>query len=275
MANIKRHTQFLLDREPGKEDAKLRYRIKWKGNIVAFNVGYRVSIDKWSPETQRCKNSTTHGRNKVSASDINKAIQQIEDAVTEVFREFEATNTVPSADEFRHAFRVRAGKESSNAQVATISAICEKFIQVKGRENSWTSQTVTKINTVQKHLIECLGDIPANSITTEMMSRVIDFLIVNDHRNTTIAKDLNVIKWILRWARHNGYYDGDIHLSFKPKLKGINGRLKEVIYLSWDELTHLYSMQIGSLALSNVRDVFCFCCFTGLRYSDVAKLKKR
>jgi len=274
MVQIKRHTQFLLDREPGKDDAKLRYRIKWYGNIVAFNVGYRVNTEKWSAETQRCKNSTTHGKNKVSASDINKAIQQMEDIVAEVFRDFESTNTIPTADEFRHAYRVRAGKERSQAEIATISAICEKFIQVKGRENSWTPQTVTKINTVKKHLTDCLGDIPVNNLTTGMMSQIIDFLILNGHRNTTIAKDLNVIKWILRWARHNGYYEGDIHLSFKPKLKGINGRLREVIYLTWDELTHLYSMQIESLALSNVRDVFCFCCFTGLRYSDVATLKK-
>ncbi|MDR0682551.1 MAG: hypothetical protein LBG15_12000 [Dysgonamonadaceae bacterium] len=47
--NIKRICQFLLDKEPGKSDAKLRYRIKWNNNknIVACNVGYRVDIDKW------------------------------------------------------------------------------------------------------------------------------------------------------------------------------------------------------------------------------------
>lgn len=69
-------------------------------------------------------------------------------------------------------------------------------------------------------------------------------------------------------------YSGDVHLSFKPKLKGISGRLREVIYLSWDELKSLYDMKIESRSLSSVRDVFCFCCFTGLRYSDVATLKK-
>ena len=46
--NIKRVCQFLLDKESGKPDAKLRYRIKWNNNrnIVAFNVGYRVDIAK-------------------------------------------------------------------------------------------------------------------------------------------------------------------------------------------------------------------------------------
>lgn len=55
---------FLLDKEKGKEDAKLRLRVRWGKNIVAFNVGFRVDINKWSLETQRCKNNTTHGKKK-------------------------------------------------------------------------------------------------------------------------------------------------------------------------------------------------------------------
>lgn len=43
---IKYHAQFLLDKEKDNPSAKLRYRIKWNGIIVAFNVGYRVDIDK-------------------------------------------------------------------------------------------------------------------------------------------------------------------------------------------------------------------------------------
>ncbi|WFE85006.1 site-specific integrase [Parabacteroides chongii] len=33
-------------------------------------------------------------------------------------------------------------------------------------------------------------------------------------------------------------------------------------------------MEISNTRLAQVRDVFCFCCFTGLRYSDVYNLKK-
>lgn len=274
MIHIKRHTQFLLDKEPGKPDAKLRYRIKWNGNTVAFNVGFRVTLEKWSLETQRCKNGTTHGRSKTSASDINKAIQQIEDAANAVFYKYESSNAIPSAEEFRSSFKAQTGRTKKSERENTISALCEKFIQIKGRENSWTPQTITKVNTVKKHLVECFGDISADDLTNELMGDLIEFLLKNGHRNTTVAKDLNIIKWLLRWAKNNGYYSGDVHLSFSPKLKGISGRLREVIYLSWDELTNLYDLEVQSSALSQVRDVFCFCCFTGLRYSDVATLRK-
>jgi integrase len=65
------------------------------------------------------------------------------------------------------------------------------------------------------------------------------------------------------------------HVTFRPKLKGTDGNAKEVIYLEWEELLRLYSFDFSArLSLSAVRDVFCFCCFTGLRYSDVAKLRR-
>ncbi|MDF1561390.1 MAG: site-specific integrase, partial [Bacteroidales bacterium] len=132
MSQIKRHSQFLLDKEKEKPDAKLRYRIRWNGNTVAFNVGYRVAIDKWSLETQRCKNGTSHGKAKISASDINKAIQSMEDAVTAVFYDFESTNRIPTADQLRSAYNVSIGKEKSQEEKNSISFVANRFILRSG-----------------------------------------------------------------------------------------------------------------------------------------------
>lgn len=63
--NIKWYHIFLLDKEKDKQDAKLRFRVKWDKNIVAFNLGFRVDISKWSLETQRCKNGSTHGKKRL------------------------------------------------------------------------------------------------------------------------------------------------------------------------------------------------------------------
>lgn len=49
-----------------------------------------------------------------------------------------------------------------------------------------------------------------------------------------------------------------------------------MIFLTWDELTQLreYKIPESKEYLDRVRDVFLFCCFTGLRYSDVRNLKR-
>ena len=95
-------------------------------------------------------------------------------------------------------------------------------------------------------------------------------------RNTTIAKNLAFVRWFLRWAYNNEYYKGLLHNTYKPRLKGVDGNTKEVIHLTWDELIHLYGLPIPETKnyLARVRDVFCFCCFTSLRYSDVEKLRR-
>jgi integrase len=274
MVQIKRHTQFLLDKEKEKPDAKLRYRIRWNGNTVAFNVGYRITIDKWSLETQRCKNGTSHGKAKINAADINKAIQSMEDAITDIFYAFEAKGQTPTADELRSAYNVSIGKEKGPEERNSISFVSNQFILHSGGENAWTPSTIAKVKTITRHLIDVLGDIPVNNISEAELAKVSAGLIKTDHRNTTVTKNMKIAKWMFRWASRKGYYSGHAHEKFNPKLKGTSGKLQEIIYLTWAELMHLYNLPLKSSSQSNVRDVFCFCCFSGLRYSDVAKLKK-
>ncbi len=198
----------------------------------------------------------------------------MEDTVAGVFYEFESSDRIPTETELRSAYNVSIGKEKSPNEKNSISFVANKFILQAGSENAWTKGTITKVTTVTGHLAEILGDIPVNDIAETDLAKVMTSLLKDDHRNTTVTKDLKIIKWFLRWAKRNRYYSGDAHETFSPKLKGTSGKLKEIIFLSWSELLHLYRLELDNPADANVRDVFCFCCFTGLRYSDVAKLKK-
>lgn len=87
--NIKRNCIFLLNKEKDRPDAKLRYRIRWDGNIVSFNLGYRIDIDKWITEAQRCKNNTIHGKKKIHSGIINRDIQNFEDICNNIFFKYE------------------------------------------------------------------------------------------------------------------------------------------------------------------------------------------
>lgn len=95
-------------------------------------------------------------------------------------------------------------------------------------------------------------------------------------KNSTIDKNIAFVRWFLKWADKNGYYKGRSHETFRVKLKGTDGNLNELVYLSWDELMDLTNLEIpeNMPGVGRVRDVFCFCCFTSLRYSDVAKLRR-
>ncbi|MDR2026586.1 MAG: site-specific integrase [Prevotellaceae bacterium] len=270
--NIKRICQFLLDREHGKEDAKLRLRVKWNNskNIVAFNVGYRVDVEKWSVETQRCKNNTTHGKKKVPANIINREIQRYENAAAETFEEFEKSKTVPDTDGFRSVFNRIVGKADGPETVSLFEA-WDEYMEKTGILHSWTVKTYTRQKNIKTHLFSFNPNLSFENLSENMLNDFVryqqDMLI----RNTTLERNISYIKSFLRWSKRAGYYNGNLPDTFKPKLKKAD---REIVYLSWDELMLLYNFTFEQKYLEHVRDVFCFCCFTSLRHSDVYKLKR-
>ncbi|MBQ7269660.1 MAG: integrase catalytic domain-containing protein [Bacteroidales bacterium] len=47
-----------------------------------------------------------------------------------------------------------------------------------------------------------------------------------------------------------------------------------MVYLTREDIVKLRRLQLTSRYLERVRDVFLFCCFSGLRYSDARNLRK-
>lgn len=310
---IKRNLLFFLAKEKDelektgyKKDAKLRLRVRWGKDQVNFNVGYRVELTKWSIESQRCKNGSTHGKKRISGSEINTEIQRLESMAENVFKSFEVQSYLPDEKEYRDAFNEVNGKETGKEpdQVQTLFTVFDEFTRSMGWQNEWTPATFTKFATIRKHLFSFNPKLDLKTLSEKDMQLFINHLQTEGLRNTTISKDVAFVKWFLRWAFGKGFYTGALHLTWKPKFKGTDGNQKEVIHLTWDELMKVYNFDfttakrkvkdengkviidnLGNFqeveldpenkkALDRIRDVFCFCCFTSLRYSDVAKLSR-
>lgn len=102
-----------------------------------------------------------------------------------------------------------------------------------------------------------------------------------------------MLKWFITWALRKGYTKQDYINRYKVKFKVLQ---KPVIFLTKEELLRVYNYQIPENqtvvtlhksngeeytkkveeagAIAKTRDLFCFCCFTSLRYSDMAALKR-
>lgn len=88
--------------------------------------------------------------------------------------------------------------------------------------------------------------------------------------NVTIAKQLSTLKTFLNYAK-----DCDIEVSGNYSRFEIKKEDLEVIHLTSDEFEKLYNFDLSNKKkLDQVRDVFCFSCATGLRYSDLFQLKR-
>ncbi|SHN22931.1 Site-specific recombinase XerD [Cyclobacterium lianum] len=88
--------------------------------------------------------------------------------------------------------------------------------------------------------------------------------------NITIAKQLSTLKTFLGYAKRQGIKVNDGYKEFSIKKDKL-----EVIALTQGELDLLFNFNLSSnKRLDQVRDVFCFSCATGFRFSDLQQLKR-
>ena len=273
---INYHSQFLLDKEKDSTTGKIRLRIKWDKNIIAFGVGYRAEFDKWSLETQRCKTNSTHGVKKISASVINKKITAYELVCERVFRNFILENKTPDKKSVREQFNLEIGRKVvTEVEIEkTVFEIFDLFVKEESRINLWTNTTSAKMKTFRKHLKTFDPKLDFKSLDEEKLLKYQYFLQEKlELQNSTTLKNFSFLRWFLTWATKKGYNSNMTFQHFRPKLKTVQ---KKIIFLTQEELKIVKNFKIPAKKnyLDRVRDVFLFQCFTGLRYSDVENLKR-
>ena len=271
---IKHSISFFLQKvysRTGNGEGQIRLRVRWNGNTYQANSGYTIQPERW--ENGRCKRNAFNSRG-VSASDINRQLAALEGIVEDIFKAFEVADTVPSLDVFKAEFAKRTGKGGSVKDCGNFEKALLDFVVSQERTHSWTPGTVVKFGTLRRHIRSMRGEMRMKDFNKKFYEEYISYLLRRGLKNTYIMKFWKILTWFLRWADKNGLLDDKSYLDFTPRLKTV--RDKEVVYLTWDELMKVYGCVFprGKEYLARVRDVFCFQCFTSLRYSDVAKLKR-
>ena len=279
--NIKRNIIFALESRkkngvPIVENVPIRMRVIFASQRIEFTTGYRIDVAKWDADKQRVKNGCTN-KLKQSAAEINTDLLKYYAEIQNIFKEFEVQEVMPTTQQLKEAFNMRM-KDTSEEQPeeAPVSfwEVFDEFVKECGNQNNWTASTYEKFAAVRNHLKEFKEDATFNYFNEFGLNEYVNFLRdTKDMRNSTIGKQMGFLKWFLRWSFKKGHHQNIAYDTFKPKLKTTS---KKVIFLTWDELNKLKDYQIpkDKQYLERVRDVFLFCCFTSLRYSDVRNLKR-
>ena len=259
----------------------LRIRITWgSGNMLTLSTGYNIDKTdnkgkvKW--DGARCKINTTHGKEKTPANVINRYLDAVEEKIEQVFYLFEKEDRTPTKDELKNAIRI-----GDDYKVASFFELYDQFLSEGLHTSFWSNGTYRKLKSRKNLLLSFDENITLEAFTTDKLKEFVEFQTRNciskesgkdTYVNSTILKNINLLKWFLRWADNKGYKVNPAYKTFKPSVKVPE---KKVIFLTWDELMKVYNHDFSSNpSLACVRDCFCFCCFTSLRYSDLANLKK-
>ena len=284
--NIKRNIIFALEsrKKDGVlivENVPIRMRVNFASQRIEFTTGYRIDVAKWDADKQRVKNGCTN-KLKQSASEINTALLAYYTELQEVFKRFEVADVMPSPAEVKEAFNARHKTNAEAVDNKIVSAkiasdfyqAFDEFVRVCGRQNDWTHSTFEKFAAVKNHLKTFRAELSFDYFDENGLTEYVRYLREErEMRNSTICKQLSFLKWFLRWSFKQGLHSNNAYDTFKPKLKDTQ---KKIIFLTWEEVNKLREFEIPAAkqALSRVRDVFLFQCFTGLRYSDVYNLRR-
>jgi site-specific recombinase XerD len=143
--------------------------------------------------------------------------------------------------------------------------------------NGFEANTLKGYNTSEKHLTGFLQekydktDIEISQLNHAFIVDFEFYLKANCKiTGVSAAKYIKHLKKIVNHCIANGWLKQNPFINFKSTAKA-----KERTFLTQQELDNITtSKKITIERLKQVRDIFVFCCYTGLSYADVQKLKR-
>lgn len=209
------------------ENVPIRLRVSFAGIRVDLRSGYVIDAEKWDNNNACVKVGAKNSFNQ-TAGEINRALTNLSSIVEEVLTRFELDNRrTPTAKEFKAAFDEATGRKKKDV-TPDFFTVFDKFVVEAGTANNWVPATYTKFSSLRKHLYAYMPQQILNLLTKENLQGFVKYLQDAGQMNTTVSKYMSYVRWFLRWACNNGYYNGLLHEQYKPRFKGID--CKEVIF---------------------------------------------
>ena len=259
---------FYLKKSKASASGKLPIylRITIDGKRTEISTKRTIEIKKWSVEANKAIGRTEDIR------ELNAYLDSLVSKVYQCQRDLIQDNKEVTTETLKNKF---LGVEDN--QVTLINFFKDHNKQVeKLIGNGYSAGTLERYKTVCKHLQEFMkhtynvSDFRLNKINHKFITDF-EFYLKSEREcahNTTI-KYIKNFKKIVRIAIANDWIAKDPFLNYKVQLKEVKRE-----FLSEEEMQTILEKDLHTHRLKLVRDIFIFCCYTGLAYSDVKKLSK-
>lgn len=187
-----------------------------------------------------------------------------------------------------------AKEEALEKTAPSAYSYVDQYLKERAREVSWTLETAKANKTFKNQLGKFNKQCPLSFFDKEGLAAYVDFLRFKlELEDSSVRKQYKNLAAFLNWCQAHGYAHLPDVATYHPVFKV---PAKPIIFLTHDELMKLYNYQVPKSgekvtlhdmngkeyeytvkepgALAKTRDLFCFCAFTSLRYSDMANLHK-
>lgn len=244
--------------------AMIYLRITVNGRRAELSTGRKIHPNKWNSSTMMVQGFSSQVRQ------LNVFLNKMRTDIYKQAEKLKERDLPVTAIAVRDAY---LGKDQEYKMLLQIfQEHNDQVDRLIGKD--FAAGTAERYKTARKHIKDYINleyrrkDIPVREVDHAFISGFEYYLKTkrNCSHNTAIKYVVN-FKKIIRIAYANNWIKKDPFANWKVRLKTV-----EREFLTADELQQLMDTAFATPRLEHVRDIFVFCCFTGLAYADVKKL---
>jgi integrase len=256
-----------LNRIKKNNQAPIFCRITYNQKRKQFATGISVDPNDWDRKKQIVNASDSNSK------EINTKLSLIKQKINQAFLLLQVNNESFDVEDIYLQY---AGKNvKANKTLLEVFELhnnrMKKLVDVE-----YSKSTYNKFTEARNHVSNFIrfqykkGDILLESINQNFLDDF-DFYLKSEkkQKQITINKSIQRVRKIIKLALAKGYLKKDPFILYKPKKYE-----SKVVYLNQKELGKLENHTFRQARLNQVKDMFIFCCYTGLAYQEMSTLKE-
>ncbi len=242
-------------------------RVTVDGKRVETTVNLKVNLETWSAEACRSLGTTAKD------DELNLRLDTIRLRIMHIYRQMELDKSTITAQAIVDEYLGRNEKPITTLLdlYTEHNEQCRKLIG-RGMSEATVERYDTCLRLIKEFMLfkYNIKDIAMQEVNHKFI-KDLEFFYRTERNcsHNTSTKYLKNFKKITRIALANEVITRDPFANIKFRLDEV-----ERDFLEEEELTRIATKRFVIERLAQVRDIFVFCCYTGLAFSDVKQLRK-
>lgn len=240
--------------------------VAFHGKRILISTGKFVDLKWWDHTKQQVHEAAPDARL------INTWLDTLAYTAGIVWRSLASLSVKPGAGDFRREFeRLKPRFSEGFFEVM--------FLFMKEGSERWSSSSYRKVRTFYHQLQEFSSvtgyPMRFDRVDNAFLEAFMAFQSEKGRSEATVHKMVNTLVWFLNWATREGYNVYNDYRRFYRQLGKLSRPARRrSLYLEWNELMLLLNYQTATPGKARVCDLFCLMCLTGIRFSELSRLKR-
>ncbi|WP_298156126.1 site-specific integrase [Flavobacterium sp.] len=243
-------------------------RLTYLGSRKPFATGLFINPKHWYSKLQTAKPPNEEN------TFINTELSLIKNKINQAFLILQVQGNAFTADDIFNQYKGKTARKN----IGIVSYYTDyldkhqKLIGIEIKQITWN-----KFSYIQTDLKDF---IKSKFLKNDILLKDLDYSFIVEfeyylktkklQKQVTINKALQRFKKVVKTAVVGKLIDSFPFVEHKAKRVVTN-----IVYLTTEELEKLENHPFSQIRLEQVRDMFVFCCYTGLAYNEMAKLESK